>query len=165
MICQNCNRENRDDSKFCEGCGATLIKEEVVQDVPVQEPDPIQYTQPQPQPFQNVEPEMAQNQTNNTNNTTGEPIPEYNPASAIMAIVVSVLCCTGMIGIIFAILSLVEGSKVKTFVQAGNISAAKASLADAKKWNKIAWIITGVLAGLSLIVGIFYFAAGLLSSL
>jgi len=156
MICQNCNKENRDDSKFCEGCGAQLIKEQIVQDVPAQDPDPIQYT----------ELESMQNQTyNTTSKTNGGQVPEYSPVSAIMAIVVSVLCCTGMIGVIFAILSLVEGSKVKTFVQAGNIDAANASLAEAKKWNKIAWIITGVLAGLSFIGMSFYFIAIIISSL
>ena len=57
-----------------------------------------------------------------------------------------------MIGIVFAILSLVEGSKVKNFVQQGNLQAANASLEQAKKWNKISWIIIAVFGVISLLL-------------
>lgn len=78
---------------------------------------------------------------------------------------VSFLCCGGIIGGIFAILSLVEGSKVKTFVQQGNIAAANASLAQAKKWNKISWIIIAVFAVLLVMYCIFMFGMGLFGAL
>ena len=92
-------------------------------------------------------------------------MPEYKPTSAIIAIVVSFLCCGGIIGGIFAILSLVEGSKVKTFVEQGNIVAANASLAQAKKWNKISWIIIAVFAVLLFIWATFILGIAILEAL
>ena len=65
--------------------------------------------------------------TVNVNNTAV--VPEYKPTVAIIQIVVSFLCCGGIIGAIFAIMSLIEGSKVKNFVQEGNIQAANDSFA------------------------------------
>lgn len=56
---------------------------------------------------------------------------------------------------------MVEGSKVKTFVQQGNIAAANASLNQAKKWNKISWIIIAVFAVLLVIYCIFMFGLGM----
>lgn len=97
-----------------------------------------------------LEPQVVvQNQQNMGNNIES---PKYNATSSIIAIIVSVLCCTGLIGSVFAILSLVEGSKVKNFVQQGNLQAANASLEQAKKWNKISWIIIAVFGVISLLL-------------
>lgn len=140
MICKNCNKDNNDEAKFCVGCGAKLEESQVViQDTP--------------------------NNQNYQNSNNVSEVPEYKPTSAIIAIVVSFLCCGGIIGGIFAILSLVEGSKVKTFVEQGNIVAANASLAQAKKWNKISWIIIAVFAVLIFIYGIFILGMAILEAL
>ena len=87
-----------------------------------------------------LEPQVVvQNQQNMGNNIES---PKYNATSSIIAIIVSVLCCTGLIGIVFAILSLVQG----------NLQAANASLEQAKKWNKISWIIIAVFGVISLLL-------------
>lgn len=43
-------------------------------------------------------------------------------------------------GIVFAILSLEEGSKVKKFVNQMEMQAANTSIEQTKKWNKYSWI-------------------------
>ena len=98
------------------------------------------------QPVQNV---SAQNNMGN--------VPKYNSASAIVALIASFLCCTNVIGIVFAVLSLIEGSKVSQFVQFGDMISANNSLVQAKKWVKYAWIATGVVAVLAVIFYIVYF--------
>lgn len=140
MICKNCNANNSDGAKFCAGCGAKLEEPQVIG-------------------------ENIQNSQNTSSSYNGAEIPEYKSTSAIIAIVVSFLCCGGIIGGIFAILSLVEGSKVKTFVQQGNMLAANTSLAQAKKWNKISWIIIAVFAVLLVIYCIFMFGIGMFGAL
>ncbi|MCI8486360.1 MAG: hypothetical protein HFJ20_04585 [Clostridia bacterium] len=137
MICKNCNKDNNDEAKFCVGCGAKLEESQVI----------------------------IENTSNNQSSNNVSEVPEYKPTSAIIAIVVSFLCCGGIIGGIFAILSLVEGSKVKTFVEQGNIVAANASLAQAKKWNKISWIIIAVFAVLLFIWAIFILGIAILEAL
>ncbi len=137
MICKNCNKDNNDEAKFCVGCGAKLEESQVI----------------------------IENTSNNQSSNNVSEVPEYKPTSAIIAIVVSFLCCGGIIGGIFAILSLVEGSKVKTFVEQGNIVAANASLAQAKKWNKISWIIIAVFAVLLFIWATFILGIAILEAL
>lgn len=137
MICKNCNKDNNDEAKFCVGCGAKLEESQVI----------------------------IENTSNNQSSNNVSEVPEYKPTSAIIAIVVSFLCCGGIIGGIFAILSLVEGSKVKTFVEQGNIVAANASLAQAKKWNKISWIIIAVFAVLLFISATFILGIAILEAL
>ena len=140
MICKNCNTNNNDGAKFCVSCGQKLEEPQVIV-------------------------ENTQNNQNTTSSYNVSEVPEYKSTSAIIAIVVSFLCCGGIIGGIFAILSLVEGSKVKTFVQQGNIAAANASLEQAKKWNKISWIIIAVFAVLLLIYCIIMFGIGMFGAL
>lgn len=101
--------------------------------------------------------------TVNTNSTAV--VPEYKPTVAIIQIVVSFLCCGGIIGAIFAIMSLVEGSKVKNFVQAGNIQAANDSLAQAKKWSKFSWIAIAICMVLVLIYFVVVVGAAVLESM
>lgn len=81
-----------------------------------------------------------------------EVIPEYSTASAICAIIVSVICCVGWLGIIFAILSLCDGSNVKTLVNCGKYEEAKIKLDQANKWSKISWIIIAFSIVISIIV-------------
>lgn len=83
-------------------------------------------------------------------------VPVYNAGSAIAAIIVSILCCAGWLGLIFAILSLCDGNSVKTLVALGKYSEAQAKLESAQRWSRIAWIIIGISIVISLIVGVFY---------
>lgn len=136
MICKNCNMNNSLEAKFCTNCGQKL-----------EEPQPI-----------------IQNNMNNSNNMNAN-IPVYNSASAIIALILSVLCCGGQLGLIFSILSLVEGSKVKQFVSQGNIQAANMSLDQAKKWDTIAWIVIGICVGLSLLYFLFSFGLAFMEGL
>lgn len=101
--------------------------------------------------------------TVNTNNTTT--VPEYKPTVAIIQIVVSFLCCGGIIGAIFAILALVEGSKVKTFVAQGDMQSANASLEQANKWSKYSWIAIAICMVLVFLYCIFVFGASFLAAI
>ena len=101
--------------------------------------------------------------TVNVNNTTT--VPEYKPTVAIIQIVVSFLCCGGIIGAIFAILALVEGSKVKTFVAQGDMQSANASLEQANKWSKYSWIAIAICMVLVVLYCIFVFGASFLAAL
>ena len=92
--------------------------------------------------------------TINTNNAAV--VPEYKSTTAIIQIVLSFLCCGGIIGAVFAILALVEGSKVKTFVQEGNMQAAYTSLDQANKWTKLAWIFIAISMAIIAIIAIVY---------
>lgn len=141
MICKNCNANNADGAKFCVGCGMPLDG-------------------------------GAQPVNNNTQNYQAAPnynaaaaVPTYNMTPAIIAIVVSVLCCGGPIGLIFSILSLVEGNKVKNFVAQGDMANANNSLATAKKWNKFAWIAIAVCAVLVVLYCIFVFGIAIISEM
>ena len=149
MICKNCNMDNPDGARFCTNCSYPL-DETVVEN----NQQNVQYNQ-------NAQSSQYNPNTINYNNE----VLEYKPASAIIAIVVSILCCGGIIGAIFAILSLVEGSKVKTFMQKGDIISARNSLEQAKKWNKIAWIIVAVFAVLVLLYFAFVFVVSMLEAM
>lgn len=101
--------------------------------------------------------------TVNTNNT--QTVPEYKPTIAIIQIVISFLCCGGVIGAVFAILGLVEGNKVKGFVAQGNLEAAQASLDQANKWSKYAWIAIAICMVLVGLYCVFVFGASFLSAM
>lgn len=102
-------------------------------------------------------------ETVNTNNNAG--VPEYKPTVAIIQIVISFLCCGGIIGAVFAILGLVEGNKVKGFVQQGNIEAANASLEQANKWSKYSWIAIAICMVLVLLYCIFVFGGTIIANM
>lgn len=99
------------------------------------------------------------------NENNAQTVPEYKPTVAIIQIIVSFLCCGGIIGAVFAILGLVEGNKVKDFVAQGNMEAAKASLEQANKWSKYSWIAIAICAALVLIYCIFVFGASFISAM
>ena len=67
----------------------------------------------------------TQNVNTNTQNVTfnipNNDIINYSPASAIAALILSILCCSSIPGIVFAILALVEGGKIKPANIQGNI--------------------------------------------
>lgn len=83
-------------------------------------------------------------------------VPVYNAGSAIAAIIVSIVCCVGWLGLIFAILSLCDGNSVKSLVALGKYSEAEAKLESAQRWSKIAWIIIGISIVISSIVCVLY---------
>lgn len=101
--------------------------------------------------------------TVNTNNV--QTVPEYKPTIAIIQIVISFLCCGGVVGAVFAILALVEGNKVKGFVAQGNMEAAQASLDQANKWSKFSWIAIAICMVLVALYFIFVFGASFLSAM
>lgn len=140
MICNKCYYNN-DNSMFCVKCGEKLEEKNKVQ---------TQNSQVQ----KNTD---SVNYNNNVNVNNMENVPTYNMANAIVALVVSLCCCSNIIGIVFAILSIVEGSKVSQFVRFGDIASAKASLDQAKKWVKYAWISFAIWIGAIIIFYIVYF--------
>lgn len=141
MICNKCYYNNDDNSMFCVKCGEKLEEKNKVQ---------TQNSQVQ----KNTD---SVNYNNNVNVNNMENVPTYNMANAIVALVVSLCCCSNIIGIVFAILSIVEGSKVSQFVRFGDIASAKASLDQAKKWVKYAWISFAIWIGAIIIFCIVYF--------
>ncbi|HBC83972.1 MAG TPA: hypothetical protein DCZ30_00515 [Clostridiales bacterium] len=141
MICNKCYYNNDENSMFCVKCGEKLEEKNKVQ---------TQNSQVQ----KNTD---SVNYNNNVNVNNMENVPTYNMANAIVALVVSLCCCSNIIGIVFAILSIVEGSKVSQFVRFGDIASAKASLDQAKKWVKYAWISFAIWIGAIIIFYIVYF--------
>lgn len=140
MICNKCYYNNDDNSMFCVKCGEKLEEKSKVQ---------TQNSQ--------VQNTNSVNYNNNVNVNNMGNVPTYNMANAIVALVVSLCCCSNIIGIVFAILSIVEGSKVSQFVRFGDIASASASLNQAKKWVKYAWISLAIWAGVIIIFYIIYF--------
>lgn len=183
MICKKCYTNNEDGAKFCVGCGERMEEEknetttsnvntQVNNTQSTSNNEAINNTQGfSNSQNNNINGQNVQNYNNaqynsNTQNSNNDgTIPVYSSVSAIISIVVSFLCCGGMIGAIFGILSLVEGSKVKEFVQQGNIEMAREKLKQAKKWNMIAWIIAGIGAALCILYIIFMFGAMILSEM
>ena len=137
MVCKNCYYNNESNSKFCVKCGAELEPEVVAQNTSNNNP---------------------QRNTNNVNyvNQNNETI-NYSSASAIIALIASILCCSNILGIVFSVLALVEGGKINPAVLNGNILAAKASLEQYKKWVKYAWISVVVWAVLAVVIYVLYF--------
>lgn len=133
MVCKNCYYNNESDSKFCVKCGAELQPEVVVQNTSNTNTNNVNYG----------------NQYNETVN--------YSPASAIIALIISMLCCSNIIGLVFSILALVEGGKINPAVLSGNIGVAKASLEQYKKWTKYAWISTVIWAVVIILIYVLYF--------
>lgn len=95
MVCNNCYYNNDDNARFCVKCGAKFKQEVIVKN--------------------NVD-----NKSNKINCLNNEKI-QYSPAGAIVALILSLMCCSNIVGIVFAILSLVEGAKINSLVQIGNI--------------------------------------------
>jgi len=75
----------------------------------------------------------------------------YSPTIAIIQIFLSTLGLGGIISIVFAILSIVEGSKVNDLAAKDNLELAQEKFKIAKKWEKCAWITIGIFS--VLIVG------------
>lgn len=119
MFCSNCGTENDNDSKYCRNCGNILEKV------------PNNYT----------------NVNNYNNNYNSEDVPVFNPTHSIILLIFALFCCGGgLIGMIFPILSLIEGDKVKDLVSKGDIQGAKIAKKNSDKWIKATYITLSILA-------------------
>ena len=138
MICKKCYYNNEEGSKFCVKCGEVLESSNIEQQTYTSNHNQESYSQVQ--------------------NIVNGDVPKYNMTSAIVAIVLSLMCCSNIVSIVFAILSLIEGSKVDSFVKSGDIVSAEVSLKEAKKWNKFSWVAFAIWAGVAALAIIGYFA-------
>lgn len=134
MFCSNCGNQIDSDSKVCSRCGVSVSNDT----------NPIQ--------------------VNNSGNINNEEIPTFSPTHSIILLVFCVLCCGGVVGAVFAILSLVEGNKVKEYVRNGNIEEAKIAKKNSTKWIKATYITCVIAAAITIIIGIFYFVMALASA-
>lgn len=92
-------------------------------------------------------------------------MPSFSPGHSIFLIIFSILCCGGVVGVIFAALSLVEGEKVNEYAKNGNIDMAKEAKTKADKWIKATYITWAVEAALIIIYFIFIFATSFIGSI
>ena len=136
MICNKCYYNNDEGASFCVKCGAPLNN--TVQN--------------------NINQYNNQQNNLNQNNANVYNVPTYNMANAIVALVICLCCCSNIIGVVFAILSLVEGSKVSQFVNFGDMASANISLNQAKKWVKYAWISLAIWVVAIIVIYVLYFA-------
>jgi hypothetical protein len=102
-------------------------------------------------------------QVNNNSNNYNSDVPTFSPTHSIILLIFSVLCCGGVIGAVFAILSLTEGNKVNEYVRNGNIEEAKIAKKNSDKWIKATYITCAIAAAITIIIGIFYLIMGLAS--
>ena len=132
MVCKKCYYNNDENAKFCTKCGEKL---------------------------EEVRGNVQNTNVNNTsyNNQNNSEIINYSPASAIVALIISILCCGSIPGIVFAILALVEGGKINPAKMQGNFEAAKYSLEQYKKWTKFSWISVIVWAIVIALIYVLYF--------
>ena len=143
MVCKKCYYNNDENAKFCIKCGEKL------------EPEVSKVnTQNSNSNNQNIN----YNSKNVTVNTPDNNVINYSSASAIAALILSILCCSSIPGIVFAILALVEGGKINTAIIQGNMEAAKYSFEQSKKWTKYAWISMVIWAVVIGLIYVLYFA-------
>ena len=103
-----------------------------------------------------LQPEIISQNSSNVKNTNNVEI-NYSPANAIVALIVSICCCSSIPGIVFAILSLVEGGKINPNLCNGNIEVARINYEQSKKWAKYAWISTAIWAAFIILLYVLYF--------
>lgn len=129
MFCSNCGNQIDSDSKVCSHCGVGVSNDT----------NPVQ--------------------VNNSGNVNNGDIPTFSPAHSIFLIVFCILCCGGVVGVIFAVLSLVEGNKVNDYVKNGNIEEAKIAKKKANRWIKATYITCAVVTALVLLYCLISFLA------
>lgn len=142
MVCKKCYYNNEENAKFCVKCGEKLepeVKEQITQS-------------------NNTQTNNTQSNVQSNNYVQYDETINYSPAGAIAALIVSILCCSSIPGIIFAILALVEGGKIKPAKNQGNIQVAKLNFENYKKWTKYAWISTVIWNVGIILIYILYFA-------
>ena len=129
MFCSNCGNQIDSDSKVCPYCGGSVSSNT----------NPIK--------------------ENNSQNVNNKDVPTFSPAHSIFLIIFCLLCCGGVVGEVFAVLSLVEGNNVNDYVKNGNIEAARIAKNKSTKWIKATYITCAVVAALVIIYCIFLFLA------
>lgn len=119
MFCSKCGTENDNGSKYCKNCGNLL---------------------------ENVS--ENNNPVNNyTSNVYTEDVPTFSPVHSIILLLFALFCCGGgIIGMIFPILSLVEGDKVKELVAKGDINGARIAKKNSDKWIRATYITLAIIA-------------------
>ena len=147
MFCPNCGSLNDDNNKFCQSCGAKIL---------------IENTEKSTSPISSP----INTNNANTNNTNYQDIPTFSPAHSIFLIIFSILCFgifAGAVGAIFAVLSLIEGLKVKDFVATGDIENAKRAKKEANKWIRATYITWAVIVSIIILYFAFWFFVGFIS--
>lgn len=129
MFCSNCGNQIDSDSKVCSHCGVSVSS--------------------------NIDPIKE----NNGKNVNYKDIPTFSPAHSIILIIFCLLCCGGVVGVVFAVLSLVEGNKVNDYVKNGNIEEARIAKNKSTKWIKATYITCAVVAALVIIYCVLSFLA------
>ena len=107
---------------------------------------------------------VNENQNPYVNNEYRE-MPSFNSGHSIFLIVFSLLCCGGIIGVIFAALSLAEGNKVNDYAAKGDYDNAIRCKNAANKWIKATYITWAVVAALMVLYFIFMVFVGVASSM
>ena len=142
MKCEKCNSENAENAVFCSNCGEKMEQNKVAEVVGNKAEDKKA----------EVIQEVIVTKGDEKNKNDNVDVPVFNSTASIVMIVVSILCSGGMIGAVFAILSLTEGLRVKDHVARGDMEQATQSLKESKKWLKVAYIISGVLFVAAIII-------------
>ena len=148
MVCKKCYYNNDKDAKFCAECGEKLeqdfIAENITENVNTKSKDiqnnTVNVSIQNDTQNNNVNENVQKNSQNNNYGTNYNEIINYSPSGAIVSLIFSILCCTNLAGIVFSILALDEGGKIKKARNQGDIQKAKSSFEQYKKWTKFAWI-------------------------
>ena len=140
MYCPNCGSENNENEEICKYCKVSLKPNNTTEKV-----------------------EVVNQNNNNVNNNDNEDL-SFSQGYSIFLIIFSVLCCGGIIGAVFAILSLIEGNKIKDYLATGNIEMAREAKKNSKKWIKATYITWGVVAILLVLYFVFVFAVSFISA-
>lgn len=151
MKCERCNSENLENAVFCSSCGEKL-QENKAEEVIVEN---VEVASNQEEPIQEVIVERVEPSKEKEEKTSNDDTPVFNQVPSIVMIIIGFLCCGGPLGIIFPILSLVEGDKVKDYVSKQKISEAKVALKKSKMWLKVSYIAAGVMVVLAILWIIF----------
>ncbi|MCM1544807.1 MAG: zinc-ribbon domain-containing protein [Ruminococcus sp.] len=168
MYCNRCNAYNDDNARFCNNCGAELAP-------PTSQPEqPFDGQVPpnQEQPFNgNVPPQGNFNGTFNNNSPYGQPMyrsqpSKYTNTMPIIAIVASILNFN-ILGIIFAILSLVNYNNHETAMRMGDFAKSEMYGRKSKTYSIASIVISIVLIAVRFILGIvwFFFAGEMFTSI
>lgn len=130
MFCSKCGASNDDSSKFCRSCGGNL------------------------NPSENANAQVISSNYN-TNSNSNVQMPSFSSGHSIFLIVFSLFCCGGIIGVIFAVMSLVEGNKVNDYASNGDLDNALRCKKSSDKWIKATYITWAVMAALMVLYFIF----------
>ena len=102
---------------------------------------------------------------NNLNNNTNNQMPSFSSGHSIFLIIFSFLCCGGVVGAIFAILSLTEGNKVNDYAAEGDYNNALRCKKNSDKWIKATYITWAVSAALIILYFVFVVFVGVMSEM